>query len=216
MFFKNTISPVSSVKRKNRKERVENKKCPHDCPLSLLTTSWFNHLSFYNFWGMGLVYRGLELTRCRPFTSESHTHHLIYLPSKLCWIIRLHTNKQPKDTSLGFRNGNLNDIYNNNMKLWVYRKTTGNQSSIIQKIDSSEGIFIVRICFKCSLKITHQDYVTIISICNHYKEKKWGFSIYRTSKFLIIEWSGLISNTLLLLMNSKLDASPIDCAFINL
>lgn len=88
-----TRNSVSSVKRKNRKERVENKKCPHDCPLSLLTTSWFNHLSFYNFWGMGLVYRGLELTRCRPFTSESHTHHLIYLPSKLCWIIRLHTNK---------------------------------------------------------------------------------------------------------------------------
>lgn len=48
------------------------------------------------------------------------------------------------------------------------------------------------------------------------KRRKFGFVVYLTSKFLIIGCSGLISNTLLLLMNSKLEGSPIVCAFINL
>lgn len=37
-----------------------------------------------------------------------------------------------------------------------------------------------------------------------------------TFMFLIIEWSGLISNTLLPFMNSRLVVSPDDCAFISL
>ncbi|WVY92265.1 hypothetical protein V8G54_037779 [Vigna mungo] len=78
---------------------------------------------------MGLRYSRLELIRCRPFTCESHTHHLVYLPSKLCWIIR--------------------------------RKTTGNQSCIIQKIDSSEGIFIIGIRFVCSIQIPDNGMVRV-------------------------------------------------------
>lgn len=42
------------------------------------------------------------------------------------------------------------------------------------------------------------------------------FIKYRTFKVWMIGWSGLISKTLLLLINSRLEVSPTVCAFISL
>lgn len=80
----------SSLEGENQYEYFLNK---HNLSPSFLWTSFnrLNHLGFWRLWNH-LLLKAASINRCRwsPSARKSHAHHLIYLPTKLRWALRLH------------------------------------------------------------------------------------------------------------------------------